>query len=76
MIPSEPTYPTKTSPEYSNTAEMQEKNLKTNFLKMINILREEMNKYFKGIQENTNNEKKWKILSKKAKKQANKQTNI
>ena len=41
-------------PEYSNTTEAQE-DLKTNFMKMIEVLKEETNKSLKEIQKITNN---------------------
>jgi hypothetical protein len=44
-----------TFPEYSNIVEAQEKELRTNYMKMIKVLQEEINKSFKEIQENTNN---------------------
>ena len=53
MSPSEHSYPTTATSKYSNTAEAQEEDLKTNFMKMIGILKEEMNKSLKEIQENT-----------------------
>jgi hypothetical protein len=37
MFPSEPNYPTRVSPEYSNTDKVQEKDLKTYVLKVIKI---------------------------------------
>ena len=40
MSPSKPKHPATTSTEYSNTAESQEYNLKTNFMKMIEVLKE------------------------------------
>ena len=39
----------------SHRAETQENDLKTNFIKMIEVLNEEMTKPLKEIQENTNN---------------------
>lgn len=54
MSPPEPNYSTTASSKYYNTIETQEKDLKVNFMKMIKDLREEMNKSFKKIQENTN----------------------
>ena len=44
--PLEPSYPTTTSPGYSNTVEAQEKDLKPN-LTIIDMLIEEMNKFIK-----------------------------
>ena len=43
----EPHYPTKAHNEYSNTAETQEKYLKTNSMKMIEILKEKVKKSLK-----------------------------
>ena len=51
MPPPEPSYPTTASPGYSNTAEAQENDLKLNFLKAREALKEEMNKSFKEIKE-------------------------
>lgn len=45
MCPPETSYPTTTSPEYSNTFEAQ--NVKTNFMEMIDVFNEEMNKSLK-----------------------------
>jgi hypothetical protein len=49
----EPNYPTIASPEYSNTAETQQNDLKTNFINTIELFKQEMNKSLKEIQENT-----------------------
>jgi hypothetical protein len=51
MPPPEPSYPTTASPGYSSTAEAQENDLKLNFLKAREALKEEMNKSFKEIKE-------------------------
>ena len=40
MTPSESRYPMTARPEYSNTAEAQENDLKNNFMKMIEILKD------------------------------------
>ena len=45
MAPSETIYPITASPEYSNTAETEENDLKINHMKMIEGLKEKMNKY-------------------------------
>ena len=37
MSPQEPSYPTTAGPEYFNIAKEQERDLKTNFIKMIAI---------------------------------------
>lgn len=49
MSPLEPTYITTASLEYDNTAEAEEKHLKTNNLvKMIQVLKKEMNNPLKN----------------------------
>lgn len=45
MSPLESCHSTSESPEYSNTGEVQENNLKINIVKIIDILKEQMNKY-------------------------------
>lgn len=50
----EPSSPTTARPEHSNTTEAQEENLKTNFMEMTEVFKEEINKSLKEIQENTN----------------------
>lgn len=55
MAPPEPRHATTAGPGYSNTGAAQENNLKSNF---IETLKEEMNKSFKEIQENTNKQVK------------------
>lgn len=52
MAPPEPRYHTTVAPGYSNTGEAQENNLKSNLMKTIEALKEEINKSFKEIQEN------------------------
>ena len=42
-------------PEYSNTAEAPEKDLKNNFMKIMEVLKEEMKKVLKEIKEKTIN---------------------
>ena len=54
MISSEPSYPTMASPGYSSTVEAQEKDLKINYMKMREILKEDINKSFTETQEHTN----------------------
>jgi hypothetical protein len=49
----EPSYPTTASSPCSNTTEAQEKNFKSSLIKMVGFFKEEMNKSFKEIQENT-----------------------
>lgn len=53
MLPSEPRYLITASPEFSNTAEPQENNFETNFMKMVEVINKEMNKSLNGIQEYT-----------------------
>ena len=54
MSPLEPSYLNTAGPEYSNMAETQEKkkSLKNIYMKSVEILKEEMKKSFKGIEEN------------------------
>lgn len=47
MSPQEPRSPTTAGPEWSNTAATQEKDLKTNYLKMKVVLKDEMSKSLK-----------------------------
>lgn len=47
----EPSYHTRTSPEYSNTADAQGKDLKTHIKKLIEVLKEKINKSIKESQE-------------------------
>ena len=54
MAPPEPSYPTTARPKYSNIAEAQENNLKINFMRMTKVLKEEMSRFLREIQENTN----------------------
>jgi hypothetical protein len=53
MGPPEPSYGTTASPGYSNTAEAQENDLKSNLMKMIEAFKEKMNKSLEEINENT-----------------------
>jgi predicted double-glycine peptidase len=53
MTSSEHSYPTTTSPGYPNTTEAQENDLKSNLIKMIEAIKEEINKSLEKIQENT-----------------------
>ena len=57
-------------PEYSNTAEAPEKDLKNSFMKIIEVLKEEMKKVLKEIKEKTNWKESTNLLknAKKAKK--------
>ena len=50
--PSEPSSPT-TSPEYTNTPENQEADLKSYLMKIIDFFKEDINNSLKEIQENT-----------------------
>ena len=54
MSAPEPSYPMPERPEYSNASEAQEDDLKTNFMKMKAVLKEEMKKSLKEIEEKTN----------------------
>ena len=51
MVPPEPSYPATGSPRHSNTVDTQENDFKLSLTKMIETLKEEMNKSFKEIQE-------------------------
>ena len=42
MAPPEPHYPTSATPVYPDTDETQENKLKTNFMKMIEVLEEKI----------------------------------
>lgn len=55
MLLPEPNYPTAASSEHFNTAEVQENNLKTGFVKIILVSKEEMNKSLEEIKEKTKN---------------------
>lgn len=57
MSPPEPSYPTTASPEYSNTAEAQEDDLKPNSMKAIEDLKEETNPLKKSRKRNKNRRK-------------------
>jgi hypothetical protein len=48
---------TTASPDLSNTVEAHKNNLKTNLIQMIGVLKEEINKSFKEIEEKT--KKNW-----------------
>lgn len=54
MSPLEPSCPTTAGLEYSYIAESQEKDFKTNCMKVVEALKEEMNKTLTGIHENAN----------------------
>jgi hypothetical protein len=56
MSPLQPSYLIITGPKYSNLAE--DKDFKTVWMKMIEVLKEEMNTSLKEIQKSTN--KQWK----------------
>lgn len=53
----EPSYPAITSCEYCNTAEAQGKHLKPNLMKIIEVLKGEMNKSLKESKEKANQNK-------------------
>ena len=48
--PPEPSYPVTTNPGYPNETEAQEEDLESNFIKMIEAPKEDMNKCIKEIQ--------------------------
>ena len=58
MCPPELSHPTNVGPEYSNRAEAQEKDLKANSMRMVEVFNVEMNRLLREIQENTNNWRK------------------
>ena len=58
MCPPELSHPTNAGPEYSNIGEAQEKDLKANSMRMVEIFKVEMNRLLREIQENTNNWRK------------------
>lgn len=64
-------------PEYSNIAEAPEKDLKNSFMKIIEVLKEEMKKVLKEIKEKTNWKESTNLLknAKKAKKEQTGQGN-
>lgn len=69
MSPLELSHLTIASPEYSNTLEAEENDLQTNFMKMIELLKEEINDSLKKIQGGkTNNWSKLINPSKKTRK--------
>lgn len=51
MSPPEHSYFTTTNPEQSSTAEEPENDLTTNFMKMIEVIKEDMNKSLKKWEE-------------------------
>ena len=58
MAPPEPSGPTTGRPEHPNPEEAEENNLKYNFMKMIETLKEEMKNSLKEMEEKTKNWKK------------------
>jgi hypothetical protein len=52
VSPLEPSYPATAGSEYSNIAEAQEKDIKTAFMNMIEVFKDEMNKSPLKIYEN------------------------
>jgi hypothetical protein len=55
MSPTEPRYPTTVGFRYSNIAKAKAKDLKNKYIKMKEVFKAEMNKFFKESEENTNN---------------------
>ena len=51
MVPPEPYHPTTATPRHPSIAEAQENDLKSKFMKMIEVFNEEMNKSHKEEQE-------------------------
>lgn len=64
----EPGYPTIAGSEYSNINKAQENDLNTNYMKMLEALKEEINKSVKEIQKNTDNWENERSLKKAKKK--------
>lgn len=58
MSPLKPSCPPTASPEYSKTADVQAKDLKTKYRKTMEFVKEEINKSLKEIQEDTNSMRK------------------
>lgn len=57
MSPLLPSYPTRVDPEYPNIPEAKRKDIKTNHIKIVKILKEEMSKSLLKSQD-TNNHRK------------------
>ena len=57
MAPPEHSYPTIAIPECSDIAEAQKDDFAIDFMKMIQVLKEEMSNCLKEIQKNTNDGK-------------------
>lgn len=55
MSPLEPSYATRVGAEYSSILEAQEKDLKSNYVKMIEVYKEEMNKSLKKLRKTQRN---------------------
>ena len=53
MAQLKPIYPTIASSKYSNIAEAHENHFKTNFMNVIEAIKEEINKHLKERQENS-----------------------
>lgn len=66
VSPPEFSYLTRASPECSNTAEAQAKDFGTHYMKMIEVLKQEMNKSPNDIHEDANNWRKSTHLLKEA----------
>ena len=50
MVPTEPSYPRTATPEYSGATGSQENDLKNNFMKMIDVLKEKIKHSLKEIE--------------------------
>lgn len=53
MVPQEPRYPITASPKCFKLAEAQQNGLKIYFMKMLEVIKEEMDKPLQKVQENT-----------------------
>ena len=73
MAPLEMSVSTTSRSKYSNTDEVEENNLKNNFMKMSEALKEKMRKFLKEVEEKTN--KNWKKSTNPLKKTKKKQSN-
>lgn len=63
MLPSELRNSNRKSPECSNTGEAQENDLETNFMNMIEVLKNEINKPLKEIKKKNNEKIQRKLVS-------------
>lgn len=64
MAPPDPSYPVTAKPEYSNAAQAGENDLKTNRMKIIDILKENMKEALKEIKEKANKQTKMEEINK------------